>query len=83
MQSNASKTVNSDKSNVLNMTIAHQHMQERGRDKKHLLNPSKPNGISHSYQLDQYISVLRAVGWYFFIFIKILIELSQSKQWRP
>ena len=26
------------------------------------LNPFKPNGISHYYQLDQYISVLRDVG---------------------
>ena len=27
-----------------------------------------PNGISHCYQLDQSISALRAVGWYFFYF---------------
>ena len=28
------------------------------------LNPFKLNGISHCYQLDQSISVLRVVGWY-------------------
>ena len=31
-------------------------------------NPLKPNGISQSYQLNQSISVLRVVGWYFFHF---------------
>ena len=30
----------------------------------------KPNGISHSYQLDQSISVLSVVGWYFSFLIK-------------
>ena len=29
------------------------------------VNPYKLNGISHSYQLDQSISVLRVVGWNF------------------
>ena len=29
--------------------------------------------LSHSYNSDQSISVLRVVGWYFFIFIQILI----------
>ena len=28
-------------------------------------NPLMPNGLSLSYQLDQSISVLRVVGWYF------------------
>ena len=28
-----------------------------------MLNSFKPNGISHCYQLDQFISVLRGVGW--------------------
>ena len=28
------------------------------------------NGITHSYQLDQSISVLRFGGWYFFIAFK-------------
>ena len=37
---------------------------------------------SHSYQLDQSISVLRCVVWYFLIFIHILPENSLSKQWR-
>ena len=33
-------------------------------------NPFMPNGISHRYQLEQSISVLRVVGWYFFILFK-------------
>ena len=31
-------------------------------------NPFMPNGISHSYQLEQSISVLRDVRWYFSFF---------------
>ena len=34
------------------------------------LNPFKPNGISHCYQLDQSISILRVVGWYFTFLFK-------------
>ena len=30
-----------------------------------VFNPFKPNEISHYYQLDQSISALRVVGWYF------------------
>ena len=29
-------------------------------------NPFIPNGISYRYELEQSISVLRVVGWYFF-----------------
>ena len=29
------------------------------------INPFKPNGISHRYQLDQSISALSNIGWYF------------------
>ena len=47
-----------------------------------LLNPFMPNGISHCYELDVFISNLRVVGWYFFFFIQILKETSVSKQWR-
>ena len=44
-------------------------------------NPFMPNGIYHHYQLDESISGLRDVGWYFvFIFIQILKETSVSKQ---
>ena len=46
-------------------------------------NPFMPNGISHRYQLEQSISVLRDVRWYFLIFIHVLIENYASKQWRP
>ena len=31
----------------------------------YVINPFKPNGISHYYQLDQFFSVLRVVGRYF------------------
>ena len=31
------------------------------------LNPFKPKGISHSYKLDQSISVLSVTGWYWFL----------------
>ena len=30
----------------------------------------KPNGVSHYYQLDQSISVLRVVGWCFLFLFK-------------
>ena len=33
-------------------------------------NPFKPNGIFHCYQLDQTISILRVVGWYFTFLFK-------------
>ena len=46
-------------------------------------NPFKPKGISHRYQLEQSISVLRDVRCFFFIFIQFLIENYASKQWRP
>ena len=45
--------------------------------------PFKPYGIFHRYQLEQSTSVLREAGGVFFIFIKILIDQSASKQWRP
>ena len=35
-----------------------------------LFNPFKPNEISYSYQMDQTMSVLTVVGWYFFNFIQ-------------
>ena len=38
-----------------------------------IFNPFKAKGMSHSYHLDQSISVLRVVGWYF-SFNQILIE---------
>ena len=42
-----------------------------------LSNKFKPNGISHSHQLDKFISKFRVVGWVhfvFFIFVQIVIE---------
>ena len=47
-----------------------------------VVNPFEPNEISHSYQLDQSISVLRIVGWYFSFLFKNLQEISVSKQWK-
>ena len=38
-----------------------------------------PKGISHCYQFDQFISVLRVVGWYFTFFIQISIEQTVCK----
>ena len=32
------------------------------------LNPFKPNGVSHCYQLEQYIFVSIDVGWYFLFY---------------
>ena len=46
-------------------------------------NPFMPKGISHHYQLEQSISVLRDVRWYFSFFFQVLIENYASKQWRP
>ena len=43
--------------------------------KKIMFNPFKPNGISHSYQLDQSISVFRVVGWYFSFLFKFQNKL--------
>ena len=44
-------------------------------------NPFKPNEGAYPYQIDQSITVLRVVGWYFFflIFIQILIQHYISK----
>ena len=35
-----------------------------------ILNPIMPNGISHRYQLEQSISVIRDVRWYFSFLFK-------------
>ena len=43
----------------------------------------KRNGISHSYQLDQTISVLRDIGWHFFSIWSNFDKHSVSKQLRP
>ena len=40
----------------------------------------RPNGISHSYQLDQFISRVMGCRVVFF-FVQILIEHSLRKQW--
>ena len=43
-----------------------------------LLYPFKPNGISHSNQLDPSISVLRDVGCFFHLFSNFNILLANS-----
>ena len=46
-------------------------------------NRFKTNEMSHFYQLDQSISVLRVIECVFSLtFIQILLEHSVSKQWR-
>ena len=37
--------------------------------------PFMPDAFSHSYQLNESISNLRVVGWYFSFFIRILKKL--------
>ena len=37
-----------------------------------VFNPFKPIGISHDYQLDRSISILRVVGWYFLFLFKFV-----------
>ena len=39
--------------------------------KRTAFNPFMPNGISHRYQLEQSISVLRDVRWYFSFLFKL------------
>ena len=46
-----------------------------------LLNLFMPKGISLSFQLDEFISNFRVVGWYFH-FSQMLKETSVSKRWR-
>ena len=41
-------------------------------------NPFMPNGISHRYQLEQSISVLRGVTWYFSFFIQVNRKLCKQ-----
>ena len=43
------------------------------------VNPFMPNGFSHLYQLDEFITNLGILS-VFFVFIQILIEHSVSKQ---
>ena len=49
-------------------------------DEQMQIYPFKPNGISHSYLLDQFISVLRVVRLYFFIIQITLEEIYLNKQ---
>ena len=43
------------------------------------VNPFKPNGISQSYQLDQSISILRVVWWYFTILVIYIIQIPTEQ----
>ena len=42
-----------------------------------------PNGISHRYQLEQPISVLRDVWWYFSFLFKFLYKIMQANSGDP
>ena len=42
-----------------------------------------PYEISLFYQLDQYLSMLRVVGWHLSFFIEFSVELSIRKQCKP
>ena len=44
-----------------------------------ILNPFMPNGLSHLYQLDEFISNLRLLGG-IFIFIHFQIEYSARQK---
>ena len=45
--------------------------------------PFIPNGISHSYQLEQSISVLRDVRWYFSFLFKFQKKIKQANSGDP
>ena len=49
---------------------------------QHILNPFLPSGLSHPYQLDEFISNLRGAWCTFFIFILFLIQIPVSKHKR-
>ena len=52
--------------------------REEDKDKKvsaNSFNPFMPNGISHCSQLDQSISVLRVVRWYFTFLFKFQLNI--------
>ena len=50
---------------------------------KIFMNPFKPNGISHRYQTEQSISILRDVGWYFSILFNFLKNILQANNGDP
>ena len=46
-----------------------------------MFNPFKPNGIFHSCQLEQFITVLRVVEWYFsFLFNSLYNSLKVNSR---
>ena len=50
---------------VLGVLVAKIESSENLSPQNLAFNQFRLNGISHSYQLDQSISVLKVVGWYF------------------
>ena len=58
-------------------------MQHRSCDFSKLINPFKPNVISHRYQLEQSISVLRDVEWHFSFLFKFQKKLLQANRGDP
>ena len=68
---------------VLGVLVAKLESSENHCSQNYAFNQFRLNGISHYYQLDQPISVLKVVGWLvFFIFIQILKENYISNKWR-
>ena len=51
-------------------TLPEMGMIQMERVINQVFNPFMPNGISQLYHLDEYISVLRVVGWYFSFLLK-------------
>ena len=58
-------------SNILEGHIAFVLQRKNSVFETIFTNPLKPYGFYHSYQLDQLISFLSAVGWYFSLLFKI------------
>ena len=48
-----------------------------------MFNPFKPNWISHRYQLEMSISVLKDVGWYFSFLSTFLQNILQANSGDP
>ena len=65
--------------NLSNRDGRRQKSWVEGNDILVLFNPFKQNGIFHYYQLDQSVSVLLVVGWYFSIFIQFLITTFRKQ----
>ena len=48
-----------------------------------MFNPFKPNGISHLYQMEHFISVLKDIWWYFSSLFKFQYNILQANSGDP